>query len=323
MDANHDQNPFPNSWFRIGCTQELAPRQVIPLHYFGKELVLFRAEDGTAHVLDAHCPHLGAHLGYNGTIIKDTIRCPYHGWRWQGNGHCAEVPYINKTPQTKLRSYPVREVNGLIMLYYHQEGQMPTWEIPAIAEYTCKQWTPLQPIRTWKARTTLQNYLDNSVDVAHLSQLHQQTFRSAKTEQIEINGPIFSHTMSQHYNLSSLSVGGLIPEKGRVTTTYYGPGYDVSFYWTQGKIKLGLLQIFTGTPIDHNCLEIQIFLSVKKSLPGPLNTVLAALLKKDTLAAFEQDIPILEHKIYCNNPILYKEDGPIMQCRQWASQFYQ
>ena len=115
----------------------------------------------------------------------------------------------------------------------------------------------------------------------------------------------------------------MISEDGSVTTTYYGPGYDVSFYWTKGKFELGLLQIFTGTPIDSDRLDIQIFFSVKKVLPKPFNRIVAAMLKNDTAMTFEQDIPILENKIYQAHPLLLEEDGPIGQCRRWANQFYQ
>ena len=54
--------PIPNGWFSVSCSDELAAGDVKLLRYFGEDLVLFRGEDGVAHVLDAYCPHLGAHL---------------------------------------------------------------------------------------------------------------------------------------------------------------------------------------------------------------------------------------------------------------------
>ena len=58
--------PFPNGWFKVCFSDELEVGDVKPLHQFGQELVIYRTEDGTARVLDAFCPHLGAHLGYGG-----------------------------------------------------------------------------------------------------------------------------------------------------------------------------------------------------------------------------------------------------------------
>ena len=69
---------FPSSWFRIAQSQALPPGGVKPLHYFDRDFVLFRTHEGSIHLLDAFCPHLGAHLGHGGTVHRESIRCPYH-----------------------------------------------------------------------------------------------------------------------------------------------------------------------------------------------------------------------------------------------------
>src|SRR5688572_14341605 len=71
-------SPNPVGWFVVAYSDELPVRGVLPLSYFGTELVLFRDETGAAHVLDAHCPHLGAHLGHGGVVAGGSIRCPFH-----------------------------------------------------------------------------------------------------------------------------------------------------------------------------------------------------------------------------------------------------
>jgi hypothetical protein len=54
--------PVPNGWFQVAYSDELPVNGVMPLQYFGQHLVLFRDGEGVARVLDAFCPHLGAHL---------------------------------------------------------------------------------------------------------------------------------------------------------------------------------------------------------------------------------------------------------------------
>src|SRR4029077_10902210 len=54
--------PVPNVWFIVATAGGLSPGGVRPLRYFGEDIVVFRTEDGTPHVVDAYCPHLGAHL---------------------------------------------------------------------------------------------------------------------------------------------------------------------------------------------------------------------------------------------------------------------
>ena len=59
--------PFPavpDGWFSIGASEDIEVGVVATLHYLDRELVAFRGEDGVVRVFDAHCPHLGAHLGY-------------------------------------------------------------------------------------------------------------------------------------------------------------------------------------------------------------------------------------------------------------------
>src|SRR5437773_202151 len=90
--------PFPTGWFQVAYSDELPAGTVTPLRYFGRDLVLFRGEDGAARVLDAHCPHLGAHLGYGGKVEGCAIRCPFHAWKFDGQGTCIEVPYASKIP---------------------------------------------------------------------------------------------------------------------------------------------------------------------------------------------------------------------------------
>lgn len=56
--------PLPLGWAQVAYSDELAAGAVQALRCFGRELVLFRTESGAPVALDAHCPHLGAHLEY-------------------------------------------------------------------------------------------------------------------------------------------------------------------------------------------------------------------------------------------------------------------
>ncbi len=59
--------PVPNGWFVVAEAKDLAPGEVMPFFAFGKDLVLYRTEGGEPRVIDAHCPHLGAHIGVGGS----------------------------------------------------------------------------------------------------------------------------------------------------------------------------------------------------------------------------------------------------------------
>jgi hypothetical protein len=63
MSPRFPFTPFPTGWFRVAASQDLGRCDVRALQYFGQDLVLYRGEDGVPRLLDAYCPHLGAHLG--------------------------------------------------------------------------------------------------------------------------------------------------------------------------------------------------------------------------------------------------------------------
>ena len=90
--------PLPFGWFVVSYANELKIGDVKAVRYFGQDQVLFRGESGKAAMLDAYCPHLGAHLGHGGLVKKDCIECPFHAWEWDSNGKVAHIPYAKNIP---------------------------------------------------------------------------------------------------------------------------------------------------------------------------------------------------------------------------------
>src|SRR5262249_47520032 len=99
---------FPTGWFRVADARDLAVGSVRALHCLGQDLVLWRSADGAARVFDAHCPHLGAHLGVGGRMVDGALQCPFHGWRFDAGGACVGAPG-RRAPTAGLRAWAVRE----------------------------------------------------------------------------------------------------------------------------------------------------------------------------------------------------------------------
>src|SRR3954449_8194926 len=120
----------PTGWFMVGWSAEFPVGEVRPLHYFGEDLVAWRTDDGVLQVMDAHCPHLGAHIGHHGKVVGDCVQCPYHGWQWGPDGINAKIPDQDKPNRSKrLRVWPVMEQHGLVFLWHHPDGDAPSWEM--------------------------------------------------------------------------------------------------------------------------------------------------------------------------------------------------
>jgi phenylpropionate dioxygenase-like ring-hydroxylating dioxygenase large terminal subunit len=121
-------------WFMVGWSPEFAVGEARPLHYFGEDLVAYRDQSGQLHVLEAHCKHLGAHIGHGGTVVGDCVECPFHGWRWAPDGTNRYIPYQPDRPNRALalRVFPVQEQYDCVFVWHHPHGKEPQWEMPDI-----------------------------------------------------------------------------------------------------------------------------------------------------------------------------------------------
>ena len=123
----------PTGWFMVGWSAEFPVGEVRPLHYFGEDLVAWRTEDGDLQVMDAHCPHLGAHIGHHGKVNGDCVQCPYHGWTYGTDGVNRSIPYEDRPNLTKrLGVWSVVEQYDCVFVWHEPHGGAPRWEMPDI-----------------------------------------------------------------------------------------------------------------------------------------------------------------------------------------------
>jgi 3-ketosteroid 9alpha-monooxygenase subunit A len=302
---------YPNGWFTVAMSDELAPGEVKPLKYFGKDLVLFRTEAGEAKLLDAHCPHLGAHLGHGGKVKGDCIECPFHAWKFDGAGACKEIPYGKKIPpRAVIPTWQVREQNGMIMTWHHIDGNPPAWDLPPLLpEYKSEEWTPYQK-SSWKVKSHNQEMAENSVDTAHFLYLHgTQEMPSTDAEML---GPVF-HTSSQ--TLMKTPQGKV---KGSIDVHMHGFGFTTTRF--RGLVET--LLVAAVTPVDDEYVELRFNFTIKKLVNEGVTSTVGQAFLREVCRQVEQDIPIWENKIYIHPPVLVDGDGPIGMYRRWVKQFY-
>lgn len=122
---------MPNGWVPVAPSMNVTTDSIYKSNIFTSEIILVRSKETLkVHAYDAYCPHLGAHLGYQGEIVshekRSCIRCPFHGWLFTvDGGTVAEVPYAkNKCAPSgvKLKEYQIFESFGSIFIWYHSEG---------------------------------------------------------------------------------------------------------------------------------------------------------------------------------------------------------
>ncbi len=301
---------FPNGWFQFAYADELSPGQVMPLEYFGKQLVAFRGDDGAAHVLDAYCPHLGAHLGHGGRVEGSTIRCPFHAWRFDGEGKCVEVPYATRIPPTaRLGCWPVIERNGLLLVWHHAEGKAPEFDIPELPEVGHEDWTPYRRLR-WKLRTHNQEMAENAVDRAHFRFVHGTM--DVPTSEAKAEG----HLLRVVSKSRMMTPRG--PIDGQISSVNHGFGFGTVRF--SGIVET--LLVTSVVPIEGEHVDVRFSFSVKKIGNADVTRGVGAALIADIEKQMNEDKPIWENKVYQPRPVLCEEDGPIGVFRRWCQQFY-
>ncbi|MEC7488095.1 MAG: Rieske 2Fe-2S domain-containing protein [Pseudomonadota bacterium] len=131
------------NWQPIYLSENLPKESIVPIRILGEELALYRGESGKVHVITNECPHRLTRLS-TGWIEGETIRCRYHGWRFDEAGRCVEQPaepksFCAKVP--KLASYSTHEAHGLIFAYLGK-GDAPSFRaLPGLEEGAGEGWT--------------------------------------------------------------------------------------------------------------------------------------------------------------------------------------
>ncbi|MSP17155.1 MAG: aromatic ring-hydroxylating dioxygenase subunit alpha [Myxococcales bacterium] len=303
---------YATGWFVVAISEELATGEVLSLQYFGQKLVLFRGESGEATVLDAHCPHLGADLGVGGTVVGDSIRCPFHAWRFGADGGCVEIPYCISgkiPPRARVRAWTVSEKNGLVFVWHDTFGRAPSYEIPPIAEHGDPAWTPWT-MSLMTIRTAPREIIENVADRAHFPRVHSTEIDS------------FENAFEGHLGIQRAS-GTAYPRAGgsdkfKLTATYHGPAYQV----TEMESFLPNRLINAHTPIDETTLHLRFGVMLKKMASEEKMARYANGYRDNLQIGFAEDVQIWENKAWRDRPMLCDGDGAIGALRRWYRQFY-
>lgn len=124
LPAVEDFPTYPASWY-LFCRSAQLDEKPLSQRILGQKLVAFRTASGRVAMMDANCAHLGADLGC-GSVVGDTIRCPFHHWRYGTDGVCQSVPNQGQVPSfARLRTYPVEERHGYVFFFNGSDALFP------------------------------------------------------------------------------------------------------------------------------------------------------------------------------------------------------
>jgi phenylpropionate dioxygenase-like ring-hydroxylating dioxygenase large terminal subunit len=133
-----------NNWY-VAAESETLGEKPVGVKMLGQDFVLFRDADGAAHCLADTCIHRGGSL-CRGAVVENTVQCPYHGWRFAGDGRCVEIPYVDRATRIPKRArvdaFPVKEHWGWVWVFL---GDLPEAERPRLpGEDLFPEWYAMQ-----------------------------------------------------------------------------------------------------------------------------------------------------------------------------------
>jgi phthalate 4,5-dioxygenase oxygenase subunit len=165
---------FRRFWMPALVSSEIAEADGPPvrLRLLGEDLVAFRSTDGRIGILEAYCPHRRANLFW-GRNEERGLRCAYHGWKFDVDGRCVDMPsepaasrFKDKVRQT---SYPTQEKGGVVWIYMGPPDKQPA-SLPQLEWLEAPEG--YQHVSKWLQRTNWAQGMEGEIDTAHISFLH-------------------------------------------------------------------------------------------------------------------------------------------------------
>jgi phthalate 4,5-dioxygenase oxygenase subunit len=164
---------FRRYWLPVLLAAEVAERDGPPVHVrlLGEDLLAFRDSDGRVALVDAFCPHRRAPLFF-GRNEECGLRCVYHGWKFDADGACVDMPSeppdsLFKT-KVSLTAYPTWEGADMVWAYLGPPSELPP---PPAYELTRVPATHRSVSKTRESCNYLQAF-EGGIDTAHISFLH-------------------------------------------------------------------------------------------------------------------------------------------------------
>ena len=229
---------FRRYWLPALLAEEVAEAGGVPvkLQLLSERMLAFRDSEGRLGLIDEFCAHRGVSLWF-GRNEEGGIRCPYHGWKYDVNGQCMEVPsepaesgFCNRI---KLKSYALIERGGIVWVYMGPpEDQPPPPEfefatLPLGRSFITKR---LQETNWLQA-------LEGGVDSSHVSFLHGASLH---------HDPLFKGAKGNEYNLSDLSpVFEVVDTEGGLFIGARRNAENEQYYW---RITPWVMPCFTLVP---------------------------------------------------------------------------
>jgi phenylpropionate dioxygenase-like ring-hydroxylating dioxygenase large terminal subunit len=281
-------------WYAVEHSESVAikPKSVVLMD---QEIVLYRQRSGGIIALDNRCTHRGTALS-GGWVEETCIRCPYHGWKYDADGTCTEIPAnqpgVTIGQRAKLRAYPVQEKYGLIWLYL---GNLPEEErpnLPALPAFSDPKWRTVRGEFVWDGHYT--RVIANTVDMAHAAFVHASAFgrkEKPRIQQYQLEEEPWTARATIHFKTKPAHFLKLIlgksPPDGSITSSFFLPNIT-QVYHRFGDIEFILF--LAHVPVSNH-QTITKWLHLRNFMTHPL---VDSFMRRDVAKTFVQDNSVVK-----------------------------
>jgi phenylpropionate dioxygenase-like ring-hydroxylating dioxygenase large terminal subunit len=304
---------FATGWYQIGYSAEFARGEIKPAKWLGMDLVIWRSKAGSLVVMDAYCPHMGAHMGHvgkhGGEVCGESIACPWHGWRWDKEGRNVEIPYLpGKTVEVRVKVHAAREVDGIVVMWYDSKGAAPDYEWPGLPFLGDKNnYYPLNTQVSGPYRVKPQFPFENSADPHHFPYVHGSGVDAEFSDYI-VEGPITRNEMKMRFGAGKertwMTPDG--PVDGTIDNICWGASLAIARFNIGGRICIHLPAV---TPIDaDSCMFFSAVTHTREAgHDGDEPIGIAKKMMEAQHVQIKADFHIWNNMVYRVNPIFSSE----------------
>lgn len=188
----------PDFWYPLARSRDLKPGSALGVSFAGEPIVLVRPRQGAIFALEDRCAHRQVPL-HLGVVRGDRVQCGYHCWTYDRSGRCVNVPYLEPgQPLPRgVRSYPCREVYGLIFVFPGDPKRLAEIPFPDLPSYSKPEYKTRVLDRRINCHYSFMH--ENLMDMNHQF-LHRSLMGTIRTTLLEIReGP---HWVEADYTFS-------------------------------------------------------------------------------------------------------------------------
>lgn len=218
-------------WYFALPGSGLKPGKMKHMVLLNEPLLIGRSRDGKPFALRDICPHRGIPLS-TGHFDGDEVECPYHGWRFNCEGACTTIPSLVEGQSFKIsnigvQKYPCREVQGLIWVYFGEEGDtLPS--LPMVPDF--EDTTP-QMSEAMNFSCDLDHAIIGLMDPAHGPYVHRswwwRTKKSMHEKKKKFAPSHLGFTMVRHAPSSNSRAYKLLGGKPETEISFQLPGVRI------------------------------------------------------------------------------------------------